>query len=58
MSTGVCIMVDKFCSQFSIVEKSHHDHSTSYKGKQLIGFAYNFRGLLQYHHRRKQVSTQ
>lgn len=58
MSTRVCIMLDKFCSQSSIPEKSHHDHSPSYKGKQLIEFAYNFRGLFHYHHSRKKVSTQ
>lgn len=26
--------------------------------KPLIGFAYNFRGLLHYHHSRKKVSTE
>jgi hypothetical protein len=38
--------------------KKHYDHGNSYKGKDLIGLAYSFRGLVHYHHDRKHGSMQ
>ena len=38
--------------------KRQHDHSNSYRGKNPLGLAYSFRGLVHYHHGRKHGSIQ
>ena len=38
--------------------KRHHDHSSSYKGKYLIGAGLQFRGLIHYHHDKKHGNMQ
>ena len=43
----------------SIAVKRHHDYSNSYKMKHVTVVAHlQFRGLVQYHHGRKQGSKQ
>jgi hypothetical protein len=51
-------MYFKKCLRVSIAVKRHHDRSSSYKGKHLIGTGLQFRGLVHYHRGRKHGGTQ
>jgi hypothetical protein len=42
----------------SIAVRRYHDHGNSYKGKDLIEAALQFKGLVHYCHRRKHDSMQ
>jgi hypothetical protein len=49
---GVCLR------EVSIAVKRHHDLSSSYRRKHLIGAGLQFKGLVRYHHDRKQDGMQ
>ena len=49
LSCGVELVIVGVLVRVSVGLKRHPDHSTSYRGKHLIGLVYSFRGLVHYH---------
>jgi hypothetical protein len=58
LSLILCRLHNDCVDQCPVAVKRHHDHSNSYKSKNLLGLAYRFRGLVHYQQQQKHGSTQ